>query len=163
MNLPKAWDAKLGAGSFFAFYKPIQEVWVSISKSNDSPVLEQWIWDESIFKKWNWLIWADGQNKGWVFLAVSVSKYIHILLYSQLHIFFLKEFISHLVSLVRRKNITIFPHIFSTETILFCKSKGHSTEGQRSQYIKVRKLFKGGNYSRAETIWGNTIPNKVGN
>ena len=26
MNLPKAWDAKLGAGSFFAFKKPIQEV-----------------------------------------------------------------------------------------------------------------------------------------
>ena len=26
---------------------------------------------------------------------------------------------------------------------------------QRSQYIKVRKLFKGGNYSRAETISGN--------
>ena len=30
---------------------------------------------------------------------------------------------------------------------------------QRSQYkrLKVRKLFKGGNYSRAETIWGNTV------
>ena len=27
MNLPKAWNAKLGAGSFFALYKPIQEVW----------------------------------------------------------------------------------------------------------------------------------------
>ena len=27
MNLPKAWDAKLGAGSFFAFKKTIQEVW----------------------------------------------------------------------------------------------------------------------------------------
>ena len=26
-----------------------------------------------------------------------------------------------------------------------------------SQYIQVRKLFKGGNYSRAETIRGNTI------
>ena len=26
-----------------------------------------------------------------------------------------------------------------------------------SQYINVRKLFKGGNYSRAETIWGNTV------
>ena len=25
------------------------------------------------------------------------------------------------------------------------------------QYIKVRKLFKGGNYSRAETIHGNTV------
>ena len=30
-------------------------------------------------------------------------------------------------------------------------------EIQRSQYIKVRKLFKGANYSRAETIWGNTV------
>ena len=26
-----------------------------------------------------------------------------------------------------------------------------------SQYIQVRKLFKGGNYSRAETIRGNTV------
>ena len=26
-----------------------------------------------------------------------------------------------------------------------------------SQYINVRKLFKGGNYLRAETIWGNTV------
>ena len=26
-----------------------------------------------------------------------------------------------------------------------------------SQYIQVRKLFKGGNYSRAETICGNTV------
>ena len=25
------------------------------------------------------------------------------------------------------------------------------------QYINVRKLFKGGNYSRAETILGNTV------
>ena len=25
------------------------------------------------------------------------------------------------------------------------------------QYIQVRKLFKGGNYSRAETIRGNTV------
>ena len=25
------------------------------------------------------------------------------------------------------------------------------------QYIKVRQLFKGGNYSRAETIRGNTV------
>ena len=37
------------------------------------------------------------------------------------------------------------------------KSKGHSTQGQMSQYINVRKLFKGGNYSGAETIWGNTV------
>ena len=55
--------------------------------------------------------------------------------------------------------LTVYPHIVSAETILFWiwKSKGHSTQGQRSQYINVRKLFKGGNYSRAETIWGNTV------
>ena len=27
----------------------------------------------------------------------------------------------------------------------------------RSQYIKLRKIFKGGEYSRAETIRGNTV------
>ena len=43
-------------------------------------------------------------------------------------------------------SITVFLHIVSAETILFW-----------SQYINVRKLFKGGNYSRAETIWGNTV------
>ena len=31
------------------------------------------------------------------------------------------------------------------------------SEIQRSQYINVRKLFKGGNYSWAKTIWGNTV------
>ena len=30
------------------------------------------------------------------------------------------------------------------------------------QYIKVRKLFKGGNYSRAETIHGNTVIERLG-
>ena len=30
-------------------------------------------------------------------------------------------------------------------------------EIQRSQYIGVRKLFKGGNYSRVETIRGNMV------
>ena len=30
-----------------------------------------------------------------------------------------------------------------------------------SQYINVRKLFEGGNYSRAETIWGNTVPKDI--
>ena len=30
-------------------------------------------------------------------------------------------------------------------------------KAKRSQYINVWKLFKGGNYSRAETIRGNTI------
>ena len=32
----------------------------------------------------------------------------------------------------------------------------------RSQYIKVRKLLKGGNYSRAETIRGNTVLENFG-
>ena len=32
--------------------------------------------------------------------------------------------------------------------------------GKRSQNINVRKLFKGGNYSRAETIRGNTVSKK---
>ena len=58
----------------------------------------------------------------------------------------------------------VFPHIVSAETILcwIQKSLGHITYDQRSQYIYMRKLFKGGNYSRAETIWGNTVPWKVG-
>ena len=30
-----------------------------------------------------------------------------------------------------------------------------------SQYINVRKLFKGGNYSRGETILGNTVCSSV--
>ena len=53
----------------------------------------------------------------------------------------------------------LIPHIISAETFLFWiwKSKGHTTYSQRSQYINVLKLFKGGNYSRAETIWGNTV------
>ena len=46
-------------------------------------------------------------------------------------------------------SITVFLHIVSAETILFW-----------SQYINVRKLFKGGNYSKAETIWGNTVTTK---
>ena len=53
----------------------------------------------------------------------------------------------------------VLPHRVSAETILFwiLKSKGHSTYDQRSQCINVRKLFKGGNCSRAEAIWGNTV------
>ena len=51
---------------------------------------------------------------------------------------------------------TVFPHIVSAETILFWiwKSKGHSAYGQRSQYINVRKLFKGRNYMRK---YGNQL------
>ena len=30
-----------------------------------------------------------------------------------------------------------------------------------SQYIQVRKLFKGGKYSMAETIRGNTVDSKI--
>ena len=44
---------------------------------------------------------------------------------------------------------TVFPHIVSVETIFFL-----NFEIQRSHYIKVRKLFKGGNYSREETNQG---------
>ena len=40
---------------------------------------------------------------------------------------------------------TVFPHIVSAETILFV-----NFEIQRSQYINVRKLFKGGNYMYEE-------------
>ena len=64
---------------------------------------------------------------------------------------------THIYNTYTKKN----NYRISAETILFwiLKSKGHSTEGQRSQYkyIEVRKLFKGGNYSREETIWGNTV------
>ena len=46
--------------------------------------------------------------------------------------------------------VTVFPYIVSTETILFWIwiSKGYSTYDKRSQYIDVRKLFKGGNYMK---------------
>ena len=33
MNLPKAWNAKLGAGSFFAIKKPIQEVCYKLKRN----------------------------------------------------------------------------------------------------------------------------------
>ena len=60
---------------------------------------------------------------------------------------------------------TIFPHIVSAETIFFL-----SLEIQRSQYIRPkvtihkcaetiqgRRLVKGGNNSKAETICGSTV------
>ena len=53
------------------------------------------------------------------------------------------------------KWITLFPRIVSAETILFWIWP--YVLWPRSQYIKVRKLFKGGNYSRAVTIRGNTV------
>ena len=40
-------------------------------------------------------------------------------------------------------SVPIFPHIVSAETILFL-----TLEIQRSQYINVQNLFKGGNYMR---------------
>ena len=46
----------------------------------------------------------------------------------------------------------VFPHIVSAETILFW-----IWSYVLWPYINVRKLFKGGNYSRAETIWGKTV------
>ena len=48
--------------------------------------------------------------------------------------------------------ITVFPHVVSAETILFLL-----WPYVLWPLINVRKLFKGGNYSRAETIWGNTV------
>ena len=67
------------------------------------------------------------------------------------------------------KGFDILAIIALTSSIAMAKSKyrisSYSFRGnysflnldiQKSQYLKVRKLFKGGNYSRAETIWGNT-------
>ena len=50
---------------------------------------------------------------------------------------------------------TVFPRIVSAETILFWIWLMYCDLWL--QYIKVRKLFKGGNYSREETIRGNTV------
>ena len=49
----------------------------------------------------------------------------------------------------------VIPQIVSTETILF--EFGFMYCDLRPQYIKVEKLFKGEDYSRAETIGGNTV------
>ena len=51
---------------------------------------------------------------------------------------------------------TVFPHIVSTENIIFWIWK---CKGQRSHNINVRKLFNGGNYLRVESIWGNMACN----
>ena len=53
------------------------------------------------------------------------------------------------------KWITLFPRIVSAETILFWIWP--YVLWPRSQYIKVRKLFKGGNYSREKTIQGRKL------
>ena len=42
MNLSEAWDAKLGAGSFFAFKKPIQEVWSAMTSPTKTSKYEEW-------------------------------------------------------------------------------------------------------------------------
>ena len=56
---------------------------------------------------------------------------------------------------------TVFPHIVSAETILFWIFPyvlwPLITVHKCVETIQGRKLFKGGNYSRAETIWGNTV------
>ena len=50
---------------------------------------------------------------------------------------------------------TVFPRIFPRKlffldfNLMYCDLWSH--------YIQVQKLFKGGNYSRAETIRGNTV------
>ena len=46
---------------------------------------------------------------------------------------------------------TVFPRIVSAETILFEFNLMYCDLWL--QYIQARKLFKGGNYSRAETIY----------
>ena len=52
--------------------------------------------------------------------------------------------------------ITIFPWIVFTETIFYWIWP-YVLHDLWWQYIKVRQLFKGGNYSRAESIHGNTV------
>ena len=56
---------------------------------------------------------------------------------------------------------TVFSHTISAETILFLiwKSKGYSTNGQRSQYINGQKLFKGGNYISFSNPGGSVVIN----
>ena len=68
-----------------------------------------------------------------------------------------------------KKNVAFFEHSFVLSQFLHnyrYRISSYSFRGnysfldleiQRSQYINVRKLFKGGNYSRAEIIWGNTV------
>ena len=48
----------------------------------------------------------------------------------------------------------LFFFVFGNPKVIVHKVKSHS-------YINVRKLFKGGNYSGAGTIWGNTIYEKL--
>ena len=50
---------------------------------------------------------------------------------------------------------TVFPRIVSAETILFEYNLMYCDLWL--QYIQVQKLCKGGNYSRATTIRGNTV------
>ena len=51
---------------------------------------------------------------------------------------------------IRNQLKTVFPQLFFFDfCLMYCDLW--------SQYINVRKLFKGGKYSRAETIWGNTV------
>ena len=47
------------------------------------------------------------------------------------------------------------PYFLIWFLIRIWESKGHSTEGQRSRYINVRKLFKGGNCMRKYSSWYN--------
>ena len=54
-------------------------------------------------------------------------------------------------SLSRAKKYRISSHSFRGNYSFL------NLEIQRSKYINLRKLFKAGNYSRAETIWGNTV------
>ena len=52
---------------------------------------------------------------------------------------------------------TVFPRIVSAETILFLIWSQYIS----AETIQGRKLFKGGNHSREETIRGNTVIGRV--
>ena len=55
----------------------------------------------------------------------------------------------------------IFSKRFCNPTALYY-SRAESNQGRKLLIIRrflLRKLFKGGNYSMAETIRGNTVPN----
>ena len=58
----------------------------------------------------------------------------------------LKEFLNESASPLLKNDYRISSYGFRGNCSFF------GFEIQRSQYISVRKLFKGGNYSRAETI-----------
>ena len=59
----------------------------------------------------------------------------------------------------KNKNITYFRDYFPRKLFVFESNLMYCDLWL--QHIQVRKLFKGGNYSKAETIRGNTVGGKV--